>query len=71
MLRPEELAIRALNANPRFKNAPMGQQLLNCIQNNDSKTGEELAMNILNTYGISKEQGIEQATNGLKGLFHL
>lgn len=71
MLRPEELAIRALNANPKFANAPMGKELMRCIQNNDSAAGEAIANNILNQYGISKEQGIQQATEGLKGLFHL
>lgn len=32
---------------------------------NDQKRGEELAMQILQTYGLSKEEAMQQAYNGL------
>lgn len=71
MISPFDFASKALEANPKFKNAPMGQQLMNCIRNNDSKTGEEIANNILKTYGINKEDAIKQASEGLTQMFHL
>lgn len=35
------------------------------IQNNDQKKGEELAMQILQSCGLSKEQALQQAYAGL------
>lgn len=37
------------------------KEMLQVILNNDSKKGEEIAMNLCNTYGVSKEQGIQMA----------
>lgn len=71
MFNPMDLAMRALNANPKFANAPMGQELIRCIQNNDIQAGEALANNILQTYGLSREQAVQQAEAGLRGIFHL
>lgn len=40
---------------------PLATQGLSAITNNDQKTGEAIANNILQTYGISKEQALEMA----------
>lgn len=42
-------------------NSPFAAQGLNAIANNDSKTGEALADNILKSMGMTREQGVEQA----------
>lgn len=66
-----QFALMALNANPKFKNSPMGQQLTQCIQNNDVQRGEALANNIIQTYGLTREQATQQATQGIRGMFHI
>lgn len=35
------------------------------LVNNDQKRGEELAMQILQTYGLSQQEAMQQAYNGL------
>ena len=47
--------------------SPQQQAMLQAIQNNDSKTGEEIANNLCQTYGISKEQAIAKA----REFFHI
>lgn len=59
--------IGAVMNNPQVKNSPLAQEGLNAIFSNDNKKGEELANNILTSYGLTKEQGIEKARN----FFHL
>lgn len=71
MISPFVFAEKALNANPKYKNSPMGQQLMNCIRNRDNAAGEQLANNILQTYGINKDDAIRQASEGLTQMFHL
>ncbi len=71
MFNPNEFAMSILKSNPKFNSNPMAQQLIKCIQNNDTEAGEALANNILKTYGISKEDGIQQASQGLKQMFNL
>lgn len=68
---PMNLAVAALNANPKFKSKPMAQELLRCIQNNDQAAGIAMANNILQSYGLDKEQAVQQAQNGLAQMFHL
>lgn len=68
---PVNLAMAALNANPKFKKKPMAQELIRCIQNKDESTGIAMANNILQAYGLDKDQAIQQAQNGLSQMFHL
>lgn len=62
---PGVFAMEMLQNNPQIANSPMGQQLLNVLQTGDSSKGEQLAMNICQTYGLSKEEAIQQAIEGL------
>lgn len=66
---PMMLLMNRLMSNPRFANNPMAQQALSIIQSGDSQKGEEMAMNILQSYGLTKEQGIQQAQNGMANMF--
>lgn len=54
-------ALNLLQQNPNIANNPTAQSMVNAIQNNDSKTGMQLADNICKTYGISREQAIAMA----------
>lgn len=48
--------------NPRY------MEMINIIKNNDSKKGQEIANNLCETYGVSKEDALAQAKSffGLK-----
>lgn len=47
--------------NPAIANNPNAQNYLNVIQNNDQTRGEEIANNLCQTMGVTKEQAIAQA----------
>lgn len=65
-----QMAIQQLGNNPQISNSPMGQNFLNIVNNGDQKAGEALAMNILSSMGMTKEEGINRARNGLASMFH-
>lgn len=67
MFNPMQTIINAAMNNPNVQKSPFAQEGLGAIFNNDSKKGEELANNILASYGLTKEQGIEQA----RKFFHI
>lgn len=56
-----QFAMNLLNQNQFQPTNQNGQEMVNTIRNNDSQRGEELANNILKSYGLTKEQGIEKA----------
>lgn len=66
MFSPQQFALQMMESNPNFARNPYAQQLVEIIRNGDQKRGEELANNILNTYGVSKEDAISKA----KQFFH-
>ena len=55
------LLSRLINNNPQVQNNPQAKEFINALQNNDSQKGEQIANNILKTYGLTKEQALEQA----------
>lgn len=59
-----QLAMQMIQNNPQIANSPQAQQYLKVIQSGDSVAGQQLAQNILQTYGLTKEQGIMQAMRG-------
>ena len=52
---------RLLNNNPNVQNNPQAQEFINTLQNGDNKKGEQIANNILKTYGLTKEEALQQA----------
>lgn len=59
------LALQMISQNPRIANNPTAMQMINAIQSNDPKKGEELADSICKTYGLTREQALQQAQQGL------
>lgn len=47
--------------NPNMANNPNAQNYLNVIQSNDQAKGEQIANNLCQTMGMSREQAIAQA----------
>lgn len=64
---PIDFALRMLKNNPNIANNPQAMNYLNILESGDSQKGEEVANNILNEYGLSKEEAIQQA----KSFFHI
>lgn len=62
-----DMALNLLMQNPNVANNPNAQEFIQVIQNGDSVKGEQIAQNLCNTYGISKEDAIRNA----KSFFHL
>lgn len=54
---------RAMQSNPQLQQSPQAQAMINAIMSGDKSTGEQLAKNICDTYGVSPEQGVQQAQN--------
>lgn len=62
-----DMALNLLIQNPNVANNPNAQEFIQVIQNGDSVKGEQIAQNLCNTYGMSKEDAIRNA----KSFFHL
>lgn len=50
-----------LRSDPMLSKNPLAQNLFTCLQSGDSKKGEEIAMNLCKTYGITPEEACKQA----------
>lgn len=50
-----------LQANPNIKENQQASSWLNVIQNGDSTQGQQIADNICKSYGMSREEMLEQA----------
>lgn len=61
MFDPAKFAMQMIQNNPQIANNPMARQYLEVIQNGDSVKGQEVANNILKTYGLTKDQALSQA----------
>lgn len=61
MFSPIQFAMQMIQRNPQISNNSIAQQYLQIIQNGDSTRGEQIANNILKSYGMNREQGINQA----------
>ena len=55
------LATQMIQNNPQINQYPFAQDGINAILSNDSKSGEQLANNILQSLGMTKEQALEIA----------
>lgn len=54
-------ALAVLRTRPDIAGNPRAQEMLEILQNGDSRRGEEVAGNILKTYGVTKEQALAKA----------
>lgn len=51
--------------NPEALNNPRAQELIKIIQSGDKQAGIEAANNILQSYGVSKEEGLRRGIDWL------
>lgn len=58
---PMQFAMNIIRSNPQLANNPQAKQIIDVIQSGDSQRGQQLAQNYCKTYGVSPEQGYQQA----------
>lgn len=58
-----QFAIQALANNPQVANTQIGKEFMNILQTGDYQRGVNLANNLCQTYGDSKEDAIQKAKN--------
>lgn len=56
-------ALNLLSQSPNIRSNPQMQDMLQVIQSGDSVRGQQIAENLCNTYGVSKEDAISNARN--------
>lgn len=61
MKTPRDFALSLISRNPQITNNPNAQQLLQVVQENNSAKGAQIAQNICDSYGITREQAIQEA----------
>lgn len=66
-INPMASMLSMIKANPAIADNPQMQAYIDVLESGDSKRGEELANNLLETYGVSKEDALKEA----KAFFHI
>lgn len=61
MIDPVSLVDRILAKNPTMASNPQARAYLDVLRGGDRAKGEELANNLLQTYGIDREEALAQA----------
>ena len=56
-----DMALNLLAQNPNIANNPNAQEFIQVIQNGDSVKGAQIAQNLCDTYGVSKDDAIKNA----------
>lgn len=67
MITPIQFLQNAMRQNPNIANNSQAQNFLQILQSGDAQKGQQVAENLLKTYGMTKEQGMNQVHN----FFHI
>lgn len=59
-MNPFQIAQQLTQRNPNIANNPNAQNMLNVLMSGDRQAGEQLANNLLNSTGMTKEQAMQQ-----------
>lgn len=63
MMDIQQFAIAMLKRNPEIRNNQNAKEMIDCIEKNDASRGEQIANNILNSRGVSRNEAVSQARN--------
>lgn len=58
----QQFALNLINRNPQIAKNPKAQEMIDVIRRGDANAGMQIANNICNTYGISREQAVQDAS---------
>ena len=61
------MAMSMISQNPNIASNPQAQEFVRVIQNGDVKRGQQIADNLCETYGVSREEALQKA----KSFFHI
>lgn len=64
---PMQAMISMIKANPAIADNPQAQAYLDVLESGDAEKGEEVANNLLKSYGMTKDEALKQA----KAFFHI
>lgn len=64
---PIQAMLKTIKANPAIADNPQAQAYLDVLESGDADKGEEVANNLLKSYGMSKGEALKQA----KAFFHI
>lgn len=71
MNNPISMLLNMAMQNSNIANNPRAQEMLQVIQSGDAQKGQQIAMNLCKTYGVSKEQAVGMATEYFKNQLHI
>lgn len=71
MNNPMSMLLNMAMQNSAITNNPRAQEMLQVIQSGDAQKGQQIAMNLCKTYGVSKEQAVGMATEYFKNQLHI
>ena len=71
MNNPMTMLLNMAMQNSNIANNPRAQEMLQVIQSGDAQKGQQIAMNLCKTYGVSKEQAVGMATEYFKNQLHI
>lgn len=54
---------KLFDANPEIAAKPMAKELMSILESGNTKAGEDLANNLLNSYGATRDNVVQQATS--------
>lgn len=60
MITPMQFLQSQLRNNPNIANNPQAQNYIQILQSGNAQAGQQIAENLLKTYGMTKEQGMNQ-----------
>ena len=64
---PRQMAMNLISQNPNIANTPNAQEFIKVIQNGDSERGQQIADNLCQSYGMTRDEAFKNA----KSFFHL
>ena len=71
MNNPMSMLLNMAMQNSNIANNPRAQEMLQVIQSGVAQKGQQIAMNLCKTYGVSKEQAVGMATEYFKNQLHI
>lgn len=70
-MNPQQFLQQMMQRNPNFANNPQAQQYIQVLMSGDAQKGQELARNICGSFGVTPEQGVQQAQQYFQQNKHL
>lgn len=64
---PRQMAMNLISQNPNIANNPNAQEFIKVIQNGDSERGQQIADNLCQSYGMTRDEALKSA----KSFFHI